>query len=81
MQRKICAIGNSSGVSIPKDMLSKLSLHIGDQVDVKISKNTDKIIIEPVTSEADNEIIDKEFASQVTGFINKYRPALDELAK
>lgn len=81
MLRKICAIGNSYGISIPKDILEKLQLTAGAQVDVKLDEKTRNIIIEPTSRELSYKTIDKEFASQVKDFISLYKPALRELAK
>lgn len=44
MLRKICSIGNSYGVSIPKEMLEKLHLTAGAQVVVEIDEKSNKII-------------------------------------
>ena len=81
MLRKICSIGNSYGVSIPKEMLEKLHLTAGAQVVVEIDEKSNKIIIEPKTYESPSEAIDKEFAIQVNDFIERYKPALKVLAK
>lgn len=81
MLRKICAIGNSYGISIPKDILEKLQLAAGAQVDVKLDEKARNIIIEPTSRELPYKTIDKEFASQVKDFISLYKPALRELAK
>jgi len=81
MHRKICSIGNSRGVSIPVDMLKKLNLMSGSEVDVKLDEENSRIIIEPVKKKKYPKGIDKEFVSQVNDFIEKYRPALKELAK
>lgn len=81
MLRKICAIGNSYGISIPKDILEKLQLSVGARVDVKLDEKTRNIIIEPKSQESSYKKIDEEFASQVKDFIKLYKPALRELAK
>ncbi len=81
MKRKICHIGNSYGVSIPKEMLEKLHLTAGTQVEVKLDEKTNKIVITPSIERAYYEIIDKEFAEQVNDFIERYKPALKALAK
>ena len=80
MQRKISAIGNSYGVSIPKEILKKLHLRAGAHVEVNIDEHEGKIIIEPI-SPAKHKAIDVEFVSQVNDFINLYKPALKTLAK
>ncbi|MDN3512517.1 MAG: AbrB/MazE/SpoVT family DNA-binding domain-containing protein [Candidatus Jettenia sp.] len=81
MRRKICAIGNSYGVSIPKEILEKLQLTPGIQVEVKVDEKAKKIIIEPFVHESFQDTVDKEFAVQVNDFIERYRSALKTLAK
>jgi len=81
MHRKVCAIGNSKGVSIPTEFLGKLELAVGSEVDVSLDEEASKIIIEPVRKKKYPRGVDKEFVSQVNDFISKYEPALKELAK
>ena len=81
MRRKICAIGNSRGVSIPIDVLEPLNLSVGSEVDVKLDETRSRIIIEPARKGKYPKGIDREFVSQVNEFIAKYEPALKELAK
>ncbi len=81
MQRKICAIGNSRGVSLPPDLLEKLHLAVGSEVNIELDDAQAKIIIEPVRKKKYPKGIDQKFVSQVNDFIERYRPALDELAK
>lgn len=81
MLRTISHIGNSYGVTIPKEIIDKLHLTAGTQVDVQLDEETDRIVIKPVAAKAEYQSIDTEFASQVSDFIKKYRPALKELAK
>ncbi|MBI5056150.1 MAG: AbrB/MazE/SpoVT family DNA-binding domain-containing protein [Nitrospirae bacterium] len=81
MHRKICSIGNSRGVSIPVDVLEKLDLSVGSDVDVKLDENKSRIIVEPVRKKKYPKGVDREFVSQVNEFIKKYEPALKELAK
>ncbi|MBI5846869.1 MAG: AbrB/MazE/SpoVT family DNA-binding domain-containing protein [Nitrospirae bacterium] len=81
MQRKICAIGNSRGVSLPPDLLEKLHLAVGSEVNIELDDAQAKIIIEPVKKKKYPKGIDQKFVSQVNDFIERYRPALDELAK
>ena len=81
MLRKICPIGNSFGVSIPKEILKKLQLKAGSQVEVNLDEETNKIIIDPAIPTSYNEAIDIEFASQVKEFIEHYRPALKSLSQ
>ena len=81
MHRKVCAIGNSKGVSIPTEFLGKLELAVGSEVDISLDEESSKIIIEPVRKNKYPKVIDREFVSQVNDFIAKYGPALKELAK
>jgi putative addiction module antidote len=80
MLRKICTIGNSQGISIPKAILEQLHLKVGAEVEVDLDDKKERIIIAPIISSTFHEKIDKEFASQVNDFIEKYRPALKTLA-
>ncbi len=81
MHRKVCSIGNSKGVSLPAEFLGKLGLSVGSEVDVRIDETESKIVIEPVRKKKYPKGLDNEFVSQVNEFIEKYEPALKELAK
>ncbi len=82
MKRKICAIGNSRGVSIPVDVLEELNLAVGSDVDIKLDEKHSRIVIEPVKKKRKYpKDVDHEFVSQVNEFIEKYEPALKEIAK
>jgi antitoxin MazE len=80
MHRKICTIGNSRGVSLPSEVLERLHLSVGSEVEVTLDTDQARIVIEPVRRRRLPKGLDKEFVSQVNDFIEKYRPALDELA-
>lgn len=81
MVRKIFAIGNSFGISIPKEILKKLNLKTGAKVEVKLDEETGRVIIEPAVTKMRYKTIDAEFASQVNDFIRHYKPSLKTLAK
>lgn len=81
MLRKICPIGNSQGISIPKDILEKLHLEIGSAVEIELDEKNRKIVIEAKAGRPEDTGLDREFTSQVNDFIKKYRPALNALAK
>jgi len=81
MRRKICAIGNSRGVSLPVEVLEKLKLAVGSEVDVQVDEEQGRIVIEPVRTAAYPEGVDAAFANQVNEFIELYRPALKKLAE
>lgn len=44
----ITQIGDKFEITIPKDLISKLDLKIGDNIDINIDIEDDKIIIKPV---------------------------------
>lgn len=81
MRRKICAIGNSRGVSLPVEVLEKLKLAVGSEVEVQLDEEHGRIVIEPVRRLEVPEGVDVEFALQVNEFIEQYRPALKKLAE
>jgi antitoxin MazE len=81
MHRKVCAIGNSRGVSLPAEFLGRLDLSVGSEVDVRLDETESKIVIEPVRKKKYPKGLNKEFVSQVNEFIEKYEPALKALAK
>jgi antitoxin component of MazEF toxin-antitoxin module len=81
MRRKICAIGNSRGITLPLETLEKLKLAVGSDVDVQVDEEHGRIVIEPVRVVAYPEGIDAGLAQQVNEFIELYRPALKKLAE
>lgn len=81
MQRKVFSVGNSKGVSIPIEYLTRLDLGAGSEVNVTLDEERDRILIEPVRKRRAPKGVDRKFVSQVNEFIEKYRPALNELAK
>ncbi len=81
MQRKVVAIGNSKGVSIPVEILERLDLATGSNVNIELDEEHERIVIAPVRKKRKVPGVDKAFAGQVNEFIEKYRPALGELAK
>lgn len=80
MLRKIFRTGNSIVVSIPKNILDELQLSEGEDVSVELDSQQRQIVISPVEKEIPTGI-DETFARQVDDFIEKYRPALEALAK
>lgn len=79
MIRKIFRTGNSTVVSLPKEMLDALKLAEGGEVSVELDTEQGRIIIAPSTAEVEG--VDAAFAKQVADFIEQYRPALDALAR
>lgn len=75
MTQKVLKVGSSAAVTIPKKSLEELGLRVGDKVAVEINKDSKTVSIRPLVK------IDKELIHWTDGFIKKYRPALEALAK
>ena len=80
MSRKIFKTGNRVVVSLPKEMLEALKIQDGSKVDVLLDQPNRQIIIRPIEG-LPIAGIDTDFARQISEFIEKYRPALEKLAK
>lgn len=79
MLRKIFKTGNSTVVSIPREMLENLGIADGSDVSVELDRETHQIIIR--AAEQAIAGVDEVFARQVAEFIQEYRPALEALAR
>jgi putative addiction module antidote len=78
MVRKVFRAGNSVVVSLPKDVLEAVGLDEGSEVVISGDRKRRRIVITPKA--VDLPGVDEEFATQVSDFIEKYRPALEALA-
>ena len=76
MTQKVLQVGSSAGVIIPKKTLGQLGLQIGDEINVEVDTKRKKVFIEPVS-----KTVDKELLNWTRKFIEKYRPALEALAR
>ncbi len=81
MERRLFKTGNSIVLSLPRETLDKLGLIEGDSVALELDQQNRRLILVPVEKELSDAGVNEEFARQVTRFIDRYRPALDELAK
>jgi antitoxin component of MazEF toxin-antitoxin module len=81
MLRKVFRTGNSTVVSLPKDVTDPLGVKDGSDVSVELDREHHQIIIRPVELPIAALGVDEEFARQVSEFIAEYRPALQSLAK
>lgn len=79
MVRKVFKTGNSLVVSLPREFIQSLNLDEGSEVEIAVDLETQVIIIKPIKSPLAQ--IDETFAQQLDDFIEKYRPALEALAK
>jgi len=80
MVRKIFRTGNSIVVSLPKNALDQLGVEEGADVQVELDQENRQIVIRPVQLPIAGSI-DEAFARRVAELIEKYRPALEALAK
>ena len=76
MAQKILKVGSSAAVTIPKASLEELGLKVGDRVSVEIDKKKRVVAIKAVSGSVDRELVD-----WTSRFIERYRPALEALAK
>jgi antitoxin component of MazEF toxin-antitoxin module len=67
-------------VSIPKGFLDELQLSEGEDVSIELDPQRRQIVISPVGKSISSGI-DEKFAKQLDDFIERYRPALEALAK
>ena len=76
MTQKVLKVGSSAAVTIPKKSLEELGLKIGDSVDVRIDPKKGVVFIEVRKPMVNNETL-----KWTKKFIERYRPALEALAK
>ena len=77
MTQKVLKIGTSAAVTIPKKSLAELGLKIGDEFSVRIDSAGKSVIISSIK----HNKVDRETLQWTQNFINRYRPALEALAK
>jgi len=76
MTQKVIKVGDSAAIIIPKKSLKELGIRLGDEVSVEIDKKQRRFSIEPLIKD-----IDKELLGWTKKFIERYRPALEALAR
>lgn len=79
MLRKVFRAGNSVVVSLPREAVEYLGLYEGSEVSVELDREARQLVLKPLTLELGE--VDAKFARQVDAFIERYRPALEALAK
>lgn len=75
MAQKILKVGSSLGVTIPRAAVEELGLKLGDRVTLDVDKKTRSFRV--ATGSAASE----ELVVWTRKFIERYRPALEALAK
>jgi putative addiction module antidote len=81
MIRRLFRTGNSTVLSLPKEVLDDLGLKDGETVNLELDRGHRRVIITPMEKPVVVAGVNEEFARQVDEFIQQYRPALNELAK
>jgi AbrB family looped-hinge helix DNA binding protein len=77
MTRKILQIGSSVGVTIPKSILDKFGLEVGDEVEIETDDESGDLRIRPHKQADDRE---GRIARRTMNFIDRYRDDLEALA-
>ncbi len=70
---KIIRIGNSAGIVLPREVLDRLQLDIGDTL--SCNQTTDGISLSAKDADFDNQM------TEARSIMKRYRNALSELAK
>ena len=78
MIQKVIKVGNSSAVTLPKELLKQSKLSSGDAVHVMLDEATGAIIVS--ASENPFKGLSPDIATWTKNFIAKNRSALEELA-
>ncbi len=76
MTQKVLRVGSSAAVTIPKKSLEELGLKIGDRITIDLDKKNKIVSFRPL-----QKGVDKEVLQWTKKFIDRYRPALEALAK
>ncbi len=79
MARKVFRAGNSMVVALPREVMTQAGIADGCEVSVEYDHEHGGILVKPVQREVPS--VDQDFAGQVAGFIDRYRPTLEALAK
>lgn len=77
MTHKIITVGNSSAVTLPRELLKLLKLRVGEKVTIEHDIERGGLVILPLRPEKD----EAEFGAWTKEFLKQYGPALKSLAK
>lgn len=79
VRRKVFRSGTSLAITLPPEMIARLGITEGSEVEVTEASDLGGIIVAPAGTELQG--VDQHFARHVDGFIEQYRSALEALAK
>ncbi len=78
MTGKLFRAGSQTVLALPQDVLERLHLAEGVEVNIQVDDATGRLVIQRADATAS---VDDAFAREVRDFIERYRPALSALAK
>lgn len=81
MIKRLFKTGHSVVLSLPREVLDSLGVKIGENVNLELDQKRQRLIISPLKKDQTTKSLNEDFVHQVNDFIEKYKPALDELAK
>ena len=81
MERKICTIGNSQGVTLPKEYIEALGLEVGSRIEVALDIEQEALILFRPRTGKRAQNVSEEFAQRVKRFIDRNRETLEALAR
>lgn len=76
MVQKVIKVGSSAAITLSKQVIKDLGLAVGDSVRTAIDRRRRRLYVEPAGVQASDET--REWTQR---FIERYRPALEALAK
>ena len=81
MFRKVFRSGNSLVISLPREVLHYLDIQEGAEVELNIDRDNRQVILKPAEKPLVVSSVDEIFANQLADFIERYRPALEQLSR
>ncbi|WP_029422572.1 hypothetical protein [Alicyclobacillus macrosporangiidus] len=75
--RKVTRIGNSLGITFTKEVLQKLNLDLGDDVELMINEKTGQIVLRKAVSIPPG--LDPKFFETLSANVEQYRETIEGL--
>ncbi len=79
MEQKVIKVGNSFGILLPKYIVKRLGIKLGQKLYVDVYEHEKSVVLRINKNLANG--ITPEFIKYLEEFSNRYAPALRELAK
>ena len=81
MLRKVFRTGNSVVISLPREALEYLDIQEGAEIEVNLDRENRQVILKSMEIPLAISGVDEKFVLKVAASIERYRLALEELAK